>query len=460
MYRVFIADDEPSVINSLKLSIDWKGLGLEIAACASNGKEVLELIQKEKIDIAILDIRMPGMSGLELCEYLKRRYVNLQIIFISGYAEFSYAQKALSYGALGYCLKPLEYDQITKLLVKAEKQLDKEAKYVSGTDLLDALESGNLQGVTDTLAQMGFQEEQYYVAVSVGEEKISVLPEEGVIVETGRGQYGYIMRNSLSDRKMEQFLSKDGNESIGYEKEPVQPADLPETIDLCAMRAFQFFVDENCRICGETDGTRAGELLAQLAKNVEKNRWEDVCEQLAFIDEKYRHSFHVRNSMKLCNMIHTGSLFREEKNDYYIYSLKQLVSEYGTFSDMLKRLQEEIRGAGAAQSGQEPFSNTAFMKLMRYIGENYRSEISLTSAGAALHMNPNYVSQLFKKETGTTFVHYITQLRMEDAMRLLSTTVKPVTEIATDVGFNDYFYFLKTFKKRTGKTPGQYREET
>lgn len=72
-------------------------------------------------------------------------------------------------------------------------------------------------------------------------------------------------------------------------------------------------------------------------------------------------------------------------------------------------------------------------------------------------MNANYVSQLFKKEAGITFVHYITQKRVDDAKNLLVTTQKPLADIALDVGFNDTFYFIKTFKKFVGMTPGQYR---
>ena len=126
---------------------------------------------------------------------------------------------------------------------------------------------------------------------------------------------------------------------------------------------------------------------------------------------------------------------------------------------MIERLKEEINRARNADNTEQDFSNNAFMKLMEYIGENYKKEISLSSAGEALHMNPSYVSQLFKKEAGITFIHYITQLRIDDAIILLTTTKMPVIDIALEVGFNDYFYFLKTFKRFTGKTPSQYREE-
>ena len=200
-------------------------------------------------------------------------------------------------------------------------------------------------------------------------------------------------------------------------------------------------------------------MLGTILHNVERNRWDAVCDCLSLIQEKYRNYFTVRSSTKLCNIIYTGNLFREEETDYYIYSIKQLIAEYGSLSEMIERLKEEINRARNADNTEQDFSNNAFMKLMEYIGENYKKEISLSSAGEALHMNPSYVSQLFKKEAGITFIHYITQLRIDDAIILLTTTKMPVIDIALEVGFNDYFYFLKTFKRFTGKTPSQYREE-
>lgn len=460
MFNVLIADDEPSVIESLKVSIDWESLGLVLAACERSGKEALERIEKEKIDVAILDIRMPGMNGLELCEYLKRQYEDLQIIFISGYAEFSYAQKAIGYGALGYCLKPLEYDQITKLLLKAVQRLEKSSRLISEADLLDALETGQYQEMELILKQLGFTETKYYVAVTVGERPIAVSADNGISVKFGRGQWGYILKKQFSAEELEEYISNSTCRSAGYFCRAVNVKELSAALDECIVRAYQFFVEPECRLnCEQNNGKGAGELLAQITKNAEKGRWDEVCGQLELIEKKYRKCFNIRSALRLCNIIYTGNLFREEANDYYIYNQKQLVTEYETFSGMLRRLRKSIVNASMASDEQGTFSNTAFMKLMHYISENYHKEISLTSAGEALHMNPNYVSQMFKKETGNTLIRYITQLRMEDATRLLATTQKPVMEIALEVGFNDYFYFLKTFKKITGKTPTQYREE-
>lgn len=460
MYRVLIADDEPLVLDSLRESIEWSKLGLVVAACASNGGEVLEIMEREKIDIAVLDIRMPGVSGLELCEMLRRKNEDIQLIIISGYAEFSYAERAIRYGVLGYCLKPLEYENVTRFLLKAIYNLQRgKGEKASGTDLMDALEEGEKDRIEKVLSSMGFLNEEFYVAVTVGEGKFPVKGKEGIVIETGRGQFGYFLVSSPDQAMLSEFLDKKENQGIGLEPCPVGTIELLAALDACTMRAFQFFVDPESRMCTETDEQEVGRLLGQIRQNIEKNRWEAVCSQLSLIEERYWKNFTVRSSIRLCNMIYTGSLFAEEENDYYIYSTKQMVTRYKNLSGMLRQLKEDILAAKSGLSDTESFSNTVFLKLMNYINENYKKDISLTSAGEALHMSTNYVSQLFKKETGITFIRYITQLRMEDAISLLTTTQMSAVEIAMKIGFNDYFYFLKTFKKFTGKTPTQYREE-
>ena len=107
MFRVLIADDESSVVQSMLFSMPWEELDMEVAGTASDGTAAMEIAKKEHIDIAILDIRMPGINGLELCERLRQMDEHIQLIISSGYAEFAYAEKAIQYGVVGYCLKPL-----------------------------------------------------------------------------------------------------------------------------------------------------------------------------------------------------------------------------------------------------------------------------------------------------------------------------------------------------------------
>lgn len=458
MYRVLIADDEPSVIESLQESMDWDALGLCLAGCVGSGREALEVCERERIDIAILDIRMPGQNGLELCEKLRSRSEEIQLIIISGYAEFSYAERAMRYGVLGYCLKPLEYDKLARLLMRAVKNLEKTASADSDGNFLDALENGDTELISRILTSYGMKEGQYYTAVTVGEEHIDLAAQEGMLVALGQGQYGYVTGEPLSEARLNAYLAHETNQGAGVWEKAVGANELSQAMQNCIAMAYQFFVTPQNRLCHKLDERKAAAVLEKVQKSVWEERWDQVCEQLAKMEQDGMEQLTVRSAVKLCNIIFTGSLFREEETDYYIYGIRQLVTEYGSLKHMLQSLRAAILAARTPEMN-EGYTNAAFMKLMVYIKENYTRSISLSTAGEALHMNPNYVSQLFKKEAGITFIHYITQLRMEDAVNLLSMTKKPVVDIAMEVGFNDYFYFCKTFKKYMGKTPSQYREE-
>lgn len=125
---------------------------------------------------------------------------------------------------------------------------------------------------------------------------------------------------------------------------------------------------------------------------------------------------------------------------------------------MLKRLTDDIREARESEEKQPVYSNMAFMELMSYINENYKKDISLASAAKNCYMTPNYVSQLFKKETGMTFVHYITQLRMEEAVRLLETTKKPQQKSALWLATTIIFIscvFLRNIQEKLSSSTGQ-----
>lgn len=457
MFRVLIADDESSVVQSLVCSVPWEELGLEVAKTASDGATVLELMEKEEIDIAILDIRMPGMNGLELCSQLRRKNERIQLIIASGYAEFAYAEKAIQYGVIGYCLKPLDYTQVTRFLRKAVQNLRKDKHIIGWADLMEILERREEDEIRECLSQLGFYQEKYYIAVSSGERKLDVLEASGISVRLGRGQWGYIMKTNCIRQLGNEIYQLPDWSGIGYIQQALSGDVIYEAFEECTARAFQYFVDGENRVCSQLDDWRANRWLDGIQKKVQADQWERLGSMLEEIGKKGREDFTVRSALRLCNLIFSHSLFRDEENDYYIYSIEQLVNTYGDFPEMIRQLRRFLEENASGAESEQNFTNVTFMKLMKYINENYKSEISLTGAAQILNMNSNYISQLFKKETGITFVHYVTQKRLEDAKELLTTTKKPLTDIALEVGFNDTFHFIKTFKKFIGMTPGQYR---
>ncbi len=116
MLKVIIADDETRLCRLVQLLADWQALDMEVVGTASNGFEAVELIETLAPDILITDIRMPGCDGLELIQRARQLSSELEIVIISGYAEFEYAQTAIRQGVSGYLLKPIKKEALMATL--------------------------------------------------------------------------------------------------------------------------------------------------------------------------------------------------------------------------------------------------------------------------------------------------------------------------------------------------------
>ena len=96
MLKILIVDDEPDICELIHKLIDWEDLGLVSLGSSQNGVDAMEIILRQKPDIVITDIQMPGMTGLEVIERASQQKLPTKFIVISGYREFDYARQALS----------------------------------------------------------------------------------------------------------------------------------------------------------------------------------------------------------------------------------------------------------------------------------------------------------------------------------------------------------------------------
>ena len=124
MVKLVVADDEERVCRLIVALGNWEELGIKVVGTAANGIQALELIRKEKTDILITDIRMPGLNGLELIEKVREISPDIKIMIISGYANFEYAQNALKQGVSDYLLKPINKDALNESLTKMVNQIE------------------------------------------------------------------------------------------------------------------------------------------------------------------------------------------------------------------------------------------------------------------------------------------------------------------------------------------------
>lgn len=125
MYKVLIIDDEVFIREGMKQIIPWKELGCELIGEAQNGEEGVDKIMQFMPDIVISDIRMPKKSGLEMIDEIKSINKNMQIIILTGFREFEYAQQAIRLGVLRFLLKPSKLDEIKEAILVAVTNLDK-----------------------------------------------------------------------------------------------------------------------------------------------------------------------------------------------------------------------------------------------------------------------------------------------------------------------------------------------
>ncbi|MDU4698783.1 MAG: response regulator, partial [Paenibacillus sp.] len=126
MIKVLIVDDEPKLREGLRMFIDWEACGYEVVDTAANGNEALDKYERYRPDLVVADIRMPGMDGLQLIEKLRMQDPLLHILILSGYADFSYAKKAMTQRADGYLLKPVDEDELKDYLWKIKLTIDEE----------------------------------------------------------------------------------------------------------------------------------------------------------------------------------------------------------------------------------------------------------------------------------------------------------------------------------------------
>ena len=124
--KIIIIDDNLLSVEGICHGIDWESIPAIVCATFYDAKSAMEYIDQNSVDIVITDVRMPGMTGLEMAHYILQKKTFLKIIFISAYDDFHYVQEALRVGAFDYIEKPISYNLLLKILKKASDVIEQE----------------------------------------------------------------------------------------------------------------------------------------------------------------------------------------------------------------------------------------------------------------------------------------------------------------------------------------------
>lgn len=126
-FKMLIVDDEPIICRGLQQTIPWDDYMVEVVDLAYDGAEAIQKLKDhDDIDLVLTDVRMPNVDGLRLAAFIAEHYPDIRTIIISGYEEFSYAQQAIQLGVEDYLLKPVDVDELLRVITKITSALQEE----------------------------------------------------------------------------------------------------------------------------------------------------------------------------------------------------------------------------------------------------------------------------------------------------------------------------------------------
>lgn len=182
MFSVLLVDDEQLDREGLYHQIPWASLQVDEIRLVRSGREALKLLRQKPADILLTDISMPGMSGLELAEKAVRFCPDLRVIFISGYDDFAYAQKAVTLNASGYLLKPVETEEFSEVFWQTAQAILEERERQSSFQIIkDQAAYGEFLKCSKTLADF----------LILGRSTPEIV--EKIAADLGAGPYGLVL---------------------------------------------------------------------------------------------------------------------------------------------------------------------------------------------------------------------------------------------------------------------------
>lgn len=195
MYTIVVADDEEELRKAILRKIDWEAIGFQVVGEAENGVEALEMVEKMEPDLLLTDIRMPFISGIELARQVREIRPATQIVFLSGFDDFSYAQQAIQYNIISYLLKPISMAELTEELIKIKQKVDKIfEEFTSRKQTADDMQSFVMPLLLDDIqAEYSNEREQELLDQAVG---------YGILKKGNELRYGVIttvVRNHSGD---------------------------------------------------------------------------------------------------------------------------------------------------------------------------------------------------------------------------------------------------------------------
>lgn len=528
MLSIVIVDDEQLIIHHLIKIISGFDIPHKIVGTATNTSQALTTIRETHPNLVITDIRMGTSSGLELCKILSTTMPHTQILILSGYNDFSYAQESLQYNVFNYLLKPISetvlYEQLTQVhdlilsqTKKAEKDFQLKKQILECLPMMqewfyriirENRSSAEVIDSTFRLFNIDIFNPVYqsiYISFS-DDDKIQKIEQDYINVSRCAQTITLFISSAFKNiyfydaSSITIILSSSSNDAEEMQKHTYQLAErIRQFLDFNDCQKFS--IGQSTVVYDIThvrqsvkDAVSASKYSFYIGFNkiiritdVVQRYKDEVTPNFNYIQEDLLKNIKLcdsANALQFLNIyylnvlqLHGDQAISVNKFLELYYYLSNAISqefsvEIPVFPETADKIRncinlEEIKNVLTDYIGSTIFSieqlrTNKSIKLIdsakAYIQKNYAQDITLDTIAYDIGLSACYLSTLFKNIAKISIKEYITNIRIDAAKKYLTDINLKIYEVAAKVGYTDSRYFSQLFRKKTGYTPGQYRE--
>ncbi len=480
MYKVLIVDDERLIRKSIRNRLDWAHCGVEICGEAANGEEALRTMQNESPDIVLTDIRMPLMDGLALIEKASVLCPRTKFIIMSAYSDFDYAKQAIRLGVEDYILKPVKVKELEEVVRKIVHSLDEKKLQQHLRENRKGNINAKLKG--QKIGAMAFYIDNQEEIETRIEKALGAEIESYYLQGYSRGDcYVFLaVADELQEEALRRLIRQVWEEmpnltgTCAY-SEIGGPEDIHKAARQSVYLLMRKMFYPERRIISIRQSAGVGRLETQkkirseinyLYQAAIKKDYDNLKKAMAYVVNLIVHQENhlgviqssIAELVQIMRMV-IGESEDEMETNIYFHPItgKDYLLRYHT-ADELKSVLMEVVDHVFCSRVRDQDSNV-IDAIKEYIHDNYEHELNANDIAEKFYINTSYLSSMFKAKTGINMGKYIEDVRMEKAKAYIANKDWTITEVASRSGYADSGYFSRVFKKYTGRTPKQYREE-
>ncbi|MED4957916.1 MULTISPECIES: response regulator transcription factor [Paenibacillus] len=442
MYRLLIADDEALEREGLELTVERAMPGVFRFMHAGNGRMAIECAEEHRPHIAMLDINMPGIGGLEALRELKERLPDTRFVLVTAYDYFAYAREALSLGVKEYILKPAKREMVVGTLKRLIDEIEREKR--------GRKEELELRHKISQLMPLAENELALMLMVDQTVDSSASQLSEWLDFRLDRGSAIVAAFESYTD---EQDKKKIYDHFRSYVK-----THGPDSL-------VSSLIDHHIAVFLRKPPATGDNGWRQLVECLVRQLHDLARQQLGIqtaIGIGSLHSGEEGFRKSYFEAVFASTLHKQGEGYCRFDELQP--SEAGNASllavEAAKGIQQQTYVMSALQRLREQREVQTLSVLARaklYIEERFTDDLSLEEVADYVHLNAHYFSKIFKQEYGETFIDFVTRLRIDKAISLIKAGNLTLKEVSFEVGYKDPNYFSRVFKKIMGVPPTEFK---